>query len=221
MSDTFTPLASATDFTDFGDGLAELVRDFSSPAKDKLMLRATRAVESRCDRRFAPFTITETIRAHGIDPAAAESGGLPMDLLGALGRSRARAFGATNQVRDVWLREYAPLYADMWTYTVSNVTLARAWGDTQTVNPTSLEGPEPDSGHLRFRLGTFIPVGTTIRVTYSGGYTLSVPEDLVDATIYTAAKLAIVATEPQSRSGMNLDELDGQILELLAPFIRS
>lgn len=219
MTDTPTPLATATDFQAFA-GFAKLVRDYAANDVVRLMGRATRAIESRCDRRFAPFTVTESTRAEGVDPSGVDTGGWPLDLMAALGRSKALTYGVTSMVRDVWLNEYAPLYPEMWAYSNVSVVLARAYGDTENVLGSALEGPEPDSGHFRFRLGTFVPVGTTVRVTYSGGYQI-VPEDLNTATCYQAAKLAILSAEPQLRQGMNLDELDAMILELVAPFIRS
>jgi hypothetical protein len=214
-----TPLASAADFLGYGS-FATLIRDFADGALDRMMLRATRAIESRCDRRLAPFTITESCRADGVDLNGPETAGWPLDLIAALGKSKAQAFGTgSSMVRDVWLSEYAPIYGDLWTYSGVSVVLARSYGDTQDIAGASLEGPEPDTGHLRLRFGTFTPVGTTVRVTYSGGYT-TVPEDLNTATVLQAAKFAIMAAEPQSRKGFTLEPLDEQILDLCAPFIR-
>jgi len=215
-----TALASATDVTDLGYGT--LVRGIAPPALDKLVARASRTVESKCTRRFAPFTITESVRADGIDPAAIETAGWPLDLIAALGQSRSRAYGESTLVRDVWLSEYAPIYPELWTYSNVSIVLARAFGDTQDVLASSLEGPEPDSGHFRFRLGTFVPIGTTVRITYSGGYTVSIPDDLVQATVMQTALFAVLAAEPQQRKDFkgSLDELKGQIDDLLCPYQR-
>jgi hypothetical protein len=217
-TDSPIPLATSADFAEFGT-FSKLVRDFDSPATTRLMIRASRSIETKCDRRLMPFTITESTRADGVDTQAVETNGWPLDLIAALGTSEAKAFGASSLVRDCWLNEYAPLFPDMWAYSNVSVVLARAYGDTESVLGASLEGPEPDTGHFRFRLGTFVPVGTTVRVTYSGGYQ-TVPDDLNQATLFMAAKIAIITAEPQLRKGMTLDELDTQILELVAPFMR-
>lgn len=219
MPDTVTALATRDDFMDI-QGFAVLVRDMKVEAVDRLLIRATRAIESRCDRRLAPFTITESARAEGIDPSAVEFGGWPLDMVAALGRSEAMAYGTTNLVRDVWLRQYAPVWPDMWAYSNVGVVLARAYGDTENVLASSLEGPEPDTGHLRLRLGTFMPVGTTIRITYSGGYQ-TVPYDLATACCYQAAKFAIRFAEPQPRKDLSTADLDDVLMDCLAPFIRS
>lgn len=220
MPDTATPLATRDDFMSF-PGMALLVRDMEVSAVDRLMIRATRSIESRCDRRLAPFTITETARAEGVDTAdTAVDAGWPLDLIAALGRSEAMAYGTTTLVRDLWLRQYAPVWPDLWAYSDISVQLARTYGDTENVLASSLEGPEADTGHLRFRLGTFIPVGTTIRVTYSGGYT-TIPDDLNTACCYQAAKFAVRFAEPENRQGMSVVGLDDAMMDCLAPFIRS
>jgi hypothetical protein len=216
---TYTPLAVAADLTTFGS-FSTLTRDFAAPAIDALMIRASRAVEARCDRRLAPFTIVESRRADGIDIAGSISPGMPMDLPGVLGRSQAKAFGANSSVRDVWLREYAPTLPDLWTYANISIHMIRPYGGAADVLGAALEGPEPDTGHLRMRLGTYVPSGTTLRITYSGGYS-TIPEDLNLATVMTAAKFAILSAEPQMRTGMDTVELDAEILGLLVPFIRS
>lgn len=220
MVDTVTPLATSDDFTNYGS-FQTLVRDWTvEGAIDRLMIRATRSIESKCDRRLAPFTITESCRADGVDTNGPESAGWPLDLIAALGKSKAQAFGTGMLlVRDVWLHEYAPVYSDLWQYSDVSVVLARAYGDSENIAGNTLEGPEPDTGHLRLRFGTWDPVGTTVRVTYSGGYT-TIPEDLNTATVLQAAKFAILSAEPQARKGFTLDQLDDQILDLCAPFIR-
>ena len=220
-SPPYVPLASTADFQGYGS-FNLLVRDFTPAALAGLMVRASRAVETRCDRRLAPFVVTESCRADGIDSASAAvvSAPGPGGLLGALGRSRSMAYGNNQMARDVWLREYAPRYPDLWTYSGVSFVLAQAFGSAQTVTGTSVEGPEPDTGHLRFGLGTYIPPGATVRVSYSGGYTIGVPEDLNMATVFMAAKLAIVAAEPQNRKDMSTEELDAEILGLLVGYIR-
>jgi hypothetical protein len=219
MPDQPTSLATATDFKEFGS-FSTLVRDLEDPIITKLLDRASRSIESDCDRRLLPFTITESSRADGIDSATSDTNGRPLDEIAALGQNEARAYGVSNLVRDIWLDQFAPLYPEMWQYSNISIELARAIGGNTTLTGSTLEGPEPDTGHLRVRLGTFMPAGTTVRVTYSGGYQ-TIPEDLNTATIFKAAKFAILAAEPQSRKGMTTADLDAAILDLISPFIRS
>lgn len=212
-------LASAPDFVAYGS-LTEVFRNNPDPDPTPLLTRATRAIESRCDRRLAPFTgLVESSRAEGIDNEISTGASWPLDLPAALGRSKANSFGATSLVRDLWLREYAPQYADMWTATITSLQLIRAFGDIETVGPTAVEGPQPDTGHVRLRLGTFCPPGTTIVVTYSGGYD-PVPDDLVQACLLQATKATLLGAEPQTRTGMSYAELDAEIAALLDPYMR-
>lgn len=215
----YVPLASAANMQ--AAFFNELVRDLTVTDLDNLMLRASRSIEARCNRRFVPFTTQESHRAEGVDSDEFGQGtsGLPLDLYGALARDRAEAFDATNLVRHLWLEQYAPRYPEYWSYTVGSVELIRSWGDSEILPATELEGPENDTGHIRFRLGTFIPEGTTIRVNYSGGYT-TVPDDLVQATLFQAAKLAALWAQPQMPKDMNLNEIDAELVALLAPYAR-
>ncbi len=213
-------LAQWSDTNDVGRANT-VFRDYTDPnAQQALLLQATRAIENRCDRRLVPFTgLYESQRAMGIDQGILAGSDMPLDLSGALGRSQALAFASTRMVRDIWLRQYAPRFEEYWTYDVTQIQLVRAYGDTELVPPTSVEGPEPDSGHIRFRLGTFVPEGTTIRVTYDGGYD-PIPADLTLACCYQAAKYAVLGAEPETRKDMSLVELDAEILSLIAPYIR-
>lgn len=216
---TYTPLASASDIQSY-PGLAVVTRTWSAAQQATLMTAASRAIESRCERRLAPFSgVTESSKAVGIDVQGVVGDDFPLDLVGALGRSRQMAFGALRMVRDMWLKEYAPIYQDQWSYSLGGILLERAYGDTEAVDVGSLEGPELDTGHIRFRLGTFIPEGTNIRVTYGGGYS-PVPYDLNLACVLQATKLAILTASPEVREGMSTVELDAEILGLIAPFIR-
>ncbi|MGW2861951.1 hypothetical protein [Streptomyces sp. NPDC001205] len=195
-ADSPVPLATATDLK-IGQ-FADLVRDYSPTALDELMIEATRQCEGIAGgRRLAPFTgLTESHRAQGIDPDEyADAGTMPMDIHGTLGTSYATALGTGDQVRHVWVNEYAPRYQEMWTYTNLQVTILRSYGGSQTVAATSLIGAETDSGHIWFSLGTFLPVGSLVRVTYDGGYT-TVPADLARACKLLAASLALGEIDP-------------------------
>ncbi|MFE9127098.1 hypothetical protein ACFYOF_17035 [Streptomyces sp. NPDC007148] len=189
------PLATSADMQE--GQFADLVRDYSASDIDQLMVESTRLCEGIAGRRLAPFTgLPETHRATGIDPDEySDASNMPMDLQGTLGRSYADALGASDQVRHCWLNEYAGRYPDMWTYANLQVTILRSYGGTSTVASTTLLGAEPDSGHVWFQLGTFLPVGSLIRVTYDGGYT-TVPADLARACKLKAAVLVLGEIDP-------------------------
>jgi hypothetical protein len=193
--DSPIPLASSADMQD--GQFADLVRDYSAPALDQLMVDATRMCEGIAGRRLAPFTgVPETHRATGIDPDEyTDAQSVPLDIAGSLGRSYANALGSGDQVRHCWLNEFAPRYPEMWTYANLQVTLLRSYGGSQTVGSTSLIGAEPDSGHIWFTLGTFLPLGSLIRIVYDGGYT-TVPADLARAGKLQAAVLALGEIDP-------------------------
>ncbi|MCY0917055.1 hypothetical protein OS965_02540 [Streptomyces sp. H27-G5] len=194
-ADSPVPLASASDMA--GGQFADLVRDYSADTLAQLMIEATRQCEGIAGRRLAPFTaVPESHRATGIDPdELSGSGSMPMDLQGTIGRSYSNALGGGDQVRHVWLNEYAARYPEMWTYSNLQVTLLRSYGGSQTAAAASLIGAENDSGHVWFSLGTFLPVGSMIRLVYDGGYS-TVPADLGRACKLLAASLALGEIDP-------------------------
>lgn len=194
-ADSPVPLATSADMQ--GGQFADLVRDYSPAALDQTMIEATRLCEGVAGRRLAPFTgVPETHRATGIDPDEyTDATSLPMDILGSLGRSYANALGAGDQVRHVWLNEFAPRYPEMWTYSNLQITILRSYGGSQTVNTANIIGAENDSGHVWFTLGTFLPLGSLIRATYNGGYT-TVPADLNRACKLKAAVLVLGEIDP-------------------------
>ncbi len=220
MADSPVPLCTAGQFTEaaFGD----LVKDWSTQALSDLMIEATRACEDATERRLAPFTITELSRADGIDPDEyTDSANLPMDIRSTLGASYAAALGASSLVRHCWLSEFAPRYQDMWAYSDVSVTIVRSYGGTQDVSPAQiLSGPEPDTGHLWFQLGIFLPVGSRVQVTYSGGYTVAVPASLVRACKFMAAYLAIRELNPGT-TDHDPDQLHADALMWLGAFARN
>lgn len=185
--------------------------------------RASRNIETRCNRRLAPFTVTESHLATGVDinGLGAADASMPLSMAGTLGLDRARAYGAfAGLVRDVWLDQWAPQYPELWSYSNVSATLTRTLDDTEQVIGSRITGPDPDSGHLRFSLGTFCPPGSLIKVTYSGGYQTT-PDDLVEACRLQALKLLILEIEPQSRSGMDTGDLEVGILECIGDYTRS
>jgi hypothetical protein len=194
-ADSPVPLATSADMQ--GGQFADLVRDYSAADLDQLMIEATRVCEGIAGRRLAPFTgVPETHRATGIDPDEyTDAASVPLDLAGSLARSYSNALGAGDQVRHVWLNEFAPRYPEMWTYSNVQVTILRSYGGSQAMAPASVIGAEPDSGHIWFTLGTFLPLGSLIRVIYDGGYT-TVPADLARASKLEAAVLVLGEIDP-------------------------
>lgn len=202
--------------------LWEIVRDFVPAEDTKLANRATRSVESYCGRRLAPFTITETHRLMDIDVESQVEGYGPiLDTSTILGISRARSLGATQLVSDLWLNHYPSHFVEMWSGALLGVNLFRSYGGTVPI-PVTLSSIqfEPDSGHIRFPVGTFIPQGTTGQVTYSGGYGPVVPDDLVQATVYEMALLALADLSIERKGDIDVGELKERKAELLAPYTR-
>lgn len=196
MADSPVPLCSAAQF---GIGpFQDLVSEMAPEAVNEFLIEGTRLCEAACDRRLAPFTdITETHRAEGIDADEYEdAANLPLDLPGTLGRSYAYALGASTLVRHCWLDQYAPRYPEYWTYPGETITIVRSYGGSQVLTSSNFTGPEIDSGHVWFNLGMFIPVGSLVRVIYSGGFTVATPADLVRANKYMTASVIVRELQP-------------------------
>lgn len=217
-ADTPIPLASAQQFQE--GPFANLVSGFSTQAITNLMLNATRFCESACDRRLAPFTnIVETQRADALDVEDALDAYVPLDPTSQLGFSRAQSLGSTLLVRHFWVREYPQRFQELWTASITGLSLLRSYSGSQIVDLSTLQF-EPDTGHVRFQLGTFVPPGTTIKVTYSGGYS-TVPADLVEACRFMAASIAVKQLDPvDGRTGRDPDALRAEAVEMLAPYVR-
>lgn len=212
------PLATSAQLMD--GAFADLVRQYETATIDQAMIQATRELEGICGRRLAPFTITESHRAEGIDPDEySDSANLPMDIRGTIGASYAMALGASSLVRSIWLNEYAPRYPEYWTYSNVQIDIVRSYGGSQTVT-TLLDGPDPDSGHVWFQLGLFLPVGSRVHVTYSGGYTVATPADLVRACKYLAAAYIIDELDPLGDHGHDPDVLRVKAEDVLLPYMR-
>jgi hypothetical protein len=221
VADSPVLLCTAAQFSEgaFGD----LVRDYSPQALSGLLAEATRECESETGRRLVPFTLTvpETHRAEGMDPDEyTDAANLPMDLQGTLGRSYAYALGASTLVRHCWLNEYAVRYPELWSYSNVQITIIRSYGGSETLTAAQFVGAENDSGHIWFQLGLFIPIGSLIRVTYSGGYTVAIPADLVRAGKFMAAYLAVRELNPVD-SSHDPDQLHADALMILANYMRS
>jgi hypothetical protein len=216
--DTPIPLATTADFNE--GPFANLTAGFDARAHARLMLSATRSCEAACDRRLAPFTgLTETQRADAMDIEDALDSYIPLDPTSQLGFSRAQSLGSTLLTRHFWVREYPPRFPELWSGSISGLQLFRSFSGGQVVLPSTLQY-EPDTGHVRFQLGTFAPPGTTIQVVYSGGYS-TVPADLMEACRFMAASIAVKQLDPDAReSGHDPNVLRAEAMEMLAPYVR-
>lgn len=213
------PLCSPANFQEsaFGD----LVADWSETALADLMAESTRLCETETGRRLAPFTsVQESHRGQGMDPDEyTDSANLPMDLQGTLGRSYAMALGASTLVRHCWLNQAPPHYPELWTYSVSQFTIVRSYGGSENLTSAQYNGPDIDTGHIWLNLGIFAPIGSYFYITYSGGYTVAVPGDLVRACRYMAAWLAIAELNPNT-TDRDPDRLHAAAVAILCNYKR-
>lgn len=217
-ADTPTPLCTWGQLTE--GPLADLFRSYqaNSQAATDLLLSATRACEAVCDRRLAPFTgVVETQRADALDVEDALDAYVPLDPTSQLGFSRAMSLGSTLLVRHFWVREFPPRYPELWTGSIGSILLRRSFSGDQAVVTSQIQF-EADTGHVRFQLGTFVPPGTTIVTTYSGGYTTT-PADLVQACKLMAASLTIRELEPDQAS-RDPEMLRDEAVGLLSAYAR-
>ena len=217
-ADTPVPLCSTANFT--SSAFADLVAGYSEPALSDLMSESTRACEGAAGgKRLAPFTITETTRADGVDPDEYPAGAsLPMPIQGTVGWSEALALGGgSDLVRHCWLTQVPPRYPDLWAYSGVSVTVIRSYSGTQQYNASQLlDGPD-NTGHLWFQIGSLVPIGSRVRVTYCGGYTVAIPADLVRAGRLMAAWMVLTELDPQD-SGRDPDRLYGSAMKILARY---
>lgn len=197
MPDTGTPLITWDEFTQ--GAFKDLARNYTDvPAQNDILLEGTRMCEDACDRRFAPFAITETQRADALDVEDALDAYVPLDPTSQLGFSRALSLGSTLLVRHFWTREHPPHYPEMWTGSMNSILLRRSFSGDQDVVTSQIQF-ETDTGHCRFQLGTFVPPGTTIVANYSGGYT-TVPMSLGRACKYMIASIVIRELRPSEQT---------------------
>jgi hypothetical protein len=175
--------------------------------------------EAICDRRLAPFTaLVETSRAQALDVEDALDAYVPLDPTSQLGFSRALSLGSTLLVRHFWVKHNPPIFPDLWSGSITDITLFRSFSGSQIVNIGMIQF-ESDTGHVRFQLGTFVPPGTTIRVTYNGGYA-TVPADLVQACKTMAASVAVRELNPMQHGGHDPDLLRMDAEVMLDPYMR-
>lgn len=201
---------------------ADLATAYTGGSLSDILIEATRACETETGRRLAPFTLTESHRAEGIDPDEyTDASNLPMDIIGATSSSYAQSLGASTLVRHCWLNEYAPHYPDLWAYSNVSLSVTRSVGGSQSFTNANYSGPDPDTGHVLFNVGQFIPIGSWLYVTYSGGYT-TVPADLVRACKWMAAAIVCRELDPMGSShGHSPAELEGLAVAWLSPYMRT
>ena len=224
-SSQYSDPVSLASVADFQRRYPELIVDLEPSLIADILAEATAHLEDLTSRRLAPFTghIYED-RIFGIDPMEyGNNADMPLDIYGSLGLSQAMALGASTLVRHFWLDQFAPAYPELWTYTIQSMTLYRTYGDYQPIDFLNggVRGPSAVDGHVWFRLGTFAPEGSRIKVVYDGGYTNGIPPSLRRACLYQAAKFVILEFEPQTRRELNLDEIENQINKLIGPWIRA
>jgi hypothetical protein len=202
---------------------ADLVQAFDDPTLLRILAQATRACETEVDRRLAPFVdLTETHRLDGIDPDEYGPGNLPTDLAGVLGRSYNQAINAGSEsARHLWLKQAPAHYPDMWKYSDIRISVARSYGGTQEFQIGQFHGPDVDTGHVWFRLGTWLPVGSYATVTYSGGYQ-TVPADLERACKWMAASICCRELTPmQANDAHDASELEALAVSWMSPYMRT
>jgi hypothetical protein len=216
-ADSGTPLCTWGQFT--SGAFADLARNYTDVGtQNAILLEASRECETVCDRRLIPFSgLVETQRAEALDVEDALDAYVPLDPTSQLGFSRAQSLGSTLLVRHFWVREAPPRYPEMWTGSISQITLRRSFSGTQDVVSSTIQY-EPDTGHVRFQLGTFVPPGTTIVAVYSGGYS-TFPADLVRAGKLMTAALIVRELAP-SQQTRDPDLLRGEAVAKLAGYTR-
>jgi hypothetical protein len=219
--DNPTPLCTSAELQT--GAFADLTRNFEPEALGEILVEATRACETETGRRLVPFTATESHRAEGVDPdeLSATGTGLQLDLQAALGTSYANALGASvgGMVRKLWLREHAAHFPEMWTYSNVHIVIRDAYGGSQNqISP--MAGPYPDTGLLWFNIGTFLPIGSIVEVTYSGGYQ-TIPADLRRACKYMAAAILCRELDPERSGQHDPGSLEALAVSWLVPYTRN
>lgn len=170
----------------------------------RIMNAATRACETACNTRFAPFTgLVESVRMQDVDVEDLIPASMPMPMQAQMGLDYARALTTSPLVRGFEVRVHPRQYPDLWLNGTSgngaqNITqIAINWN----VQPAPFIVPAngiqffPDTGVGVFVLGTFVPPGSMATITYSGGYS-TVPDDLKQACLDMAASMIARMLDP-------------------------
>lgn len=198
---------------------ADLAMNLPAGELDQVMLDATRACEDAADRRLAPFTIVETKRLDGGDMDDFGSAAVPLPMNAQMGLDYSNALQVGQMVRHCWVDQYPPRYQELWTGAVSQVNVFWPYQST----PYALSGQsvlyEPDTGHIRFLIGSFVPFGSSGQIFYSGGYT-TVPASLRRACLSMAASIIIKELDPSVGGAHDPDLLRDEAIEFLIGFTR-
>ncbi len=197
MPDQPTTLCTWAQFT--SGAFSDLARNYVDPgAQAEILTEATRLVEQVCDRRLVGFSgLVETKRATGTDPDEYPMQGVPTSVGAALGQSYAGALGSDDGVRHVWVDQYAPRNQDLWAYADVSVRVGTTYGGAATA---TVSGPDPDTGHIWLSMGTWVPVGSLVTITYGGGYTVAIPADLQRGGKLMTAAILMRELQPTKQS---------------------
>ena len=209
-----TPLATSAQLN--ATAYKDIAAHLQSGDLDQKMLAATRACESACKRRLAPFTgLIETHRLVDTDVEDGAAVAMPMPAQAQMNTDYARALGYSQLVRHTWVNEYPPQFPDLWSGSITACNLFWSYQTTPYAIPVSALQYEPDTGHIRFVLGTFTPPGSTAQLTYSGGYA-TIPDDLNLACIVMAASMILKSLDPGAHSmAHDPDILRDEAIEML------
>lgn len=191
---------------------------------DTRLAAASEAIEDMCQRRFMPFEgLVESYIAAGSGPDVGDRF-TPMPV-GGWGFAAQLANDQLlrqfpGQVRDYWLTQYAPKRPELWTYSDVRFSITWPWAmQAYEVPDGYLDGPDPDTGHLRIAPGVMCPPGSRIQVTYSGGYTRGYPQALVEATRLECVRQLIVEIDPELVPALSTELLQKDIKAKIAPYV--
>jgi hypothetical protein len=211
MADSGAALATAAQFSE--GAFSDLASAYGPQALYDILLESTRLCEDMCGRRLAPFSVVnESHRAEGVDPdELGETGGIPISLQGSLGLSYATALNNVTLVRHFNVDEFPARYPDMWAYSSVSLSVQLAYGGAPIpLNAGQFTGPDQDTGHVWFQIGTFLPIGSMVYASYSAGYSVAVPASLVRACKLQAAALIIRELNPATTHDPNVLEQDAE-----------
>lgn len=192
------PATTLCTWAQFTSGpFADLGRSYEDPeAQLEVLSEATRLCEDAIDRRLVPFVgHVDVLDCYGINPDEYPNQGAATSQQAALGQSYANSLGGDTGVRRVWVREYGVRYPELWTYANVSVQIETTYGGAATATAID-QLPDVDSGALWFSLGTWVPIGSKARVTYSGGYTVAIPASLVRAGKFMTAYVVLREIQP-------------------------
>ena len=215
----YAPLIQVTDITN--KPMVDAIKALSGAQQTELVANASMAVEDYCRRRLAAFTgLVEHHRAQEVDPdAATDYPPSMLDNQAQINMLRAQSLGATSWVRTCRVDEYPPRFPDYWSGAIASVSITRDISGSTTITPAQIAEYQQDTGFVRFPIGAYIPIGSSIQVTYSGGY-VTVPGGLKQAVIFEAIELAMLDILPELSNHFDMAELKDKKQELLTEYVR-